>query len=125
MRKFAVIILIIMLSGCVSFQPSIPIDYIGERVTLSDSFDNHEGSTAHFYVLTKIDGRSVEDSGYRTRVNNHGRGFNMTPYMVSREVTVVEHVLTFSWFAQFATDAMGDNHTLQNIQAKTTPEFLN
>ena len=107
MRKFGISIVILLLSGCVSFQPSIPIDYVGKKATLSDSYSNHEGSTAHFYVLTKIDGRSIEDSGYRTRVNNHGRGFNMTPYMVSRDTTIEEHVFTVAGFVQFATDAQG------------------
>jgi len=107
MKNFGICVFVLFLSGCVSFQPSIPIDYVGEKATLSDSYSNHEGSTAHFYVLTKIDGRSMENSGYRTRVNNQGRGFNMTPYMVSRETTIDEHVFTVAGFVQFATDAQG------------------
>lgn len=107
MRKLGISIFILLLSGCVSFQPSIPIDYVGGRATLADSYNNHEGSTAHFYVLTKIDGRSMEDSGYRTRVNNQGRGFNMTPYMVSRDTTIEKHIFTVAGFVQFATDAQG------------------
>ena len=107
MKKLGLLFLTFIMTGCVSFQPSIPEGYSGPRATINDTYSNHTGSKAHFYVLTKIDEKSVEDSGYKTRVDNHGRGFNMTPYMVSREVTVDSHVFTIMGFVQFATDGQG------------------
>jgi hypothetical protein len=104
MNKIVLVACIFLLSSCISFQPSIPVDYAGARATFSDSFNNYKGSSAHFYVVTKIDGKPIENSGYRTRINNLNRLFNMTPYMVSRDTTNQEHVFTIAGFVQFATD---------------------
>jgi len=111
------------LSGCVSFKSAIPPGYTGDRATISDTFSNHEGSTAHFYVVNKVNGLDIEDSGYKTRVVNHGRGFNMTPAMVSREVAAVEQNITIAGFVQFATDgqAMFGDSMLVSGDIKFTP----
>lgn len=95
---------LILLSGCVAFKSPIPEGYIGSTATISDSYSNHEGSTAHFYIVNKINGQFIEDSGYKTRVVNSGRGFNMTPTMVSRDVATVKQTITIAGFVQFATD---------------------
>lgn len=96
-----------VLSGCVSFQNPVPEGYSGTTATVTDTFTNHKGSTAHFFVLTKVNGNLTEDSGYRTRVTNTGRGFNMTPDMVTRPITTEEQTLTIAGFVQFATDGQG------------------
>lgn len=112
MKNIFLLVSMLVLTGCVSFKPSIPEGYTGPRATISDSFSNHSGSKAHFYVLSKIGKKSIEDSGYRTRVANHGRGFNMTPQAISREVTTDNQVFTIVGYVQFATDGQamfGDN----------------
>ena len=107
MKKTAYLLLIVFVSGCASFQPSIPEGYAGHTATIEDTYSNHTGSTAHFYVLSKIDDKLIMDSGYKTRVVNSGRGFNMTPQMLSREVTTDSHLFTLVGFVQFATDGQG------------------
>lgn len=108
LKKFIILISsIILLSGCVSFKSPIPVGYSGETTSIKDSYSNHEGSTAHFYIVNKINGMFVEDSGYKTRVVNSGRGFNMTPTMVSRQVATIEQMITIAGFVQFATDGQG------------------
>ena len=124
MKKLLLCVLLAgFLSGCVSFKSAIPPGYTGERATISDTFSDHEGSTAHFYVVNKVNGLDIEDSGYKTRVVNHGRGFNMTPTMVSREIAVVEQNITIAGFVQFATDgqAMFGDSMLVSGDIKFTP----
>ena len=104
MNKMALLLITLLMTGCASFQASIPADYSGPTATIKDSYSDHQGSTAHFYVMTNIYGKLIEDSSYRTRVINSGRGFNMTPQMVSRQVTVEPHLFTIMGFVQFATD---------------------
>ena len=124
MRKIVFLLLIVFVSGCVSFQSSIPEGYAGDRATIEDTYSNHTGSTAHFYVLSKIDDKLIMDSGYKTRVVNSGKGFNMTPWMLSREVTTESHVFTLVGFVQFATDGQGlfgDSMMVEKL-LRLTPE---
>ena len=105
LKKFIVLVTsLLLLSGCVSFKSPLPEGYSGTTSTISDSFSNHEGSTAHFYIVNKVNGLDIEDSGYKTRVVNSGRGFNMTPTMVSREVATISQIISIAGFVQFATD---------------------
>jgi uncharacterized protein YceK len=124
MKKLLLCVLLgAFLSGCVSFKSAIPPGYSGDRATIADTFSDHEGSTAHFYVVNKVNGLDIEDSGYKTRVVNHGRGFNMTPTMVSREIAAVEQNITIAGFVQFATDgqAMFGDSMLVSGDIKFTP----
>ena len=111
-KLITLITALILLSGCVSFKSPLPEGYSGATSTISDPFSNHEGSTAHFYIVSKVNGLYIEDSGYKTRVVNSGRGFNMTPTMVSRDVAAISQTITVAGFVQFATDGQamfGDN----------------
>jgi hypothetical protein len=114
---------LILMTGCVAFKSPLPVGYSGATTTISDSYSDHEGSTAHFYIVNKINGLFIEDSGYKTRVANSGRGFNMTPTMVSREVATIEQIITIAGFVQFATDgqAMFGDSMLVSGDIKFTP----
>ena len=104
MKLIGILLSAIFLTACVSFHPTIPDGYIGKVFTINDTFSNHDKSKAHFFVLTEVDNKSVENSGYSTRVANQGQGFNMKPYMVSREITLESHELTLNGYVHFATD---------------------
>ncbi|MEN7341792.1 MAG: hypothetical protein AAAFM81_02580 [Pseudomonadota bacterium] len=103
--RVVVLVLLVAMTGCVSFQDPVPEGYTGETALVKDTFTNHEGSKAHFFVLTEVNGVLTEDSGYRTRVTNQGRGFAMTPDMVERNVTTEPQTWALAGFIQFATDA--------------------
>lgn len=124
MKNFVLVVLVTVLAGCASFQSAVPEGYSGPTATITDTYANHEVSKAHFYALTKVGDIRVEDSGYKTRVDNTGRGFNMTPYMVSREVTNEEQVFTIMGFVQFATDAQGmfGDHMLVTKEVLLKPD---
>jgi hypothetical protein len=115
---------LILMTGCVAFKSPIPVGYSGTTTTISDSYSDHEGSTAHFYIVNKINGLFIEDSGYKTRVANSGRGFNMTPTMLSREIATIEQTITIAGFVQFATDgqAMFGDSMLVSGDIKFTPQ---
>jgi len=124
LKKFIVLISsLIIFSGCVSFKSPLPEGYSDTTSTISDSFSNHEGSSAHFYIVSKVNGLYIEDSGYKTRVVNSGRGFSMTPTIVSREVATIDQTFTIAGFVQFATDgqAMFGDNMLVTGDIKFTP----
>ncbi|MDH3750979.1 MAG: hypothetical protein OEU40_10315 [Gammaproteobacteria bacterium] len=123
MKNLLSIFMLGVLSGSISFVDSIPEGYAGDRATITDSFANHAGPTAHFFVLSKISGQAVEDSGYRTEVDNYGRGRNMTPVMVSREVTTQEQSFTIKGFVQFASiaESFGKDDMLVEGVTQFTP----
>ncbi len=82
-----------------------PKGYIGPMAQMTDTFTNHAGSEAHFFVLQKIDEHNLQHSGESTRRANLGRGFRMTPSMVTRTVAAIEQTFTVAGFVHFATDA--------------------
>lgn len=124
MKVFWLFVCVSLLSACVSFQPIIPDGYTGKVFTVNDTFTNHKKSKAHFFVLSKVDGTLIEDSGYATRVANNGHGFDMKPLMVSREITAEPHILTIQGYVHFATDgqAMFGRSMLVTKEIHLTPK---
>ncbi len=96
-----------LLTGCITFVEPLPEGYAGETATFVDTHTNFEGSSAHFFTFAEINGQYIRDSGNRTRTQNAGRGFNMTPVMVTQTVPTTEQTFTLAGYVYFATDAQG------------------
>lgn len=106
MKKMAALaVLSSLLVGCGSIYNPLPDGYAGPKAKVVDTYKNHTGSTAHFFELIKVDGKVVDNSGWRTYRVNRGRGFQMTPSMVSREIPTKTQTFTIEGFVYFATDA--------------------
>jgi hypothetical protein len=92
MRRFAVAsVVAVALVGCAAppYNP-IPKGYSGPLATVLDSVTTHSESKADFFVVSHVDGQQVEQSLVTTRLRNQGRGSNMTPVLVQREVPTGE-----------------------------------
>jgi hypothetical protein len=87
MKPFVVLTsLACLLAGCVTYGPSIPEGYAGSRATIKDSATVHSASTVDYFVVAKIDGKIVKNSRIESIVANQGRGFSMSPVILTRDV---------------------------------------
>jgi hypothetical protein len=83
MKRFAVAAALVLL-GCAT-KP-IPEGYTGPKATIRDSGASQGPSQATFYYLSAINGKTIDESLSTTRHANYGRGLQMTPKLVEREV---------------------------------------
>jgi hypothetical protein len=79
------------LQGCATNKP-IPDGYTGPLATISDSAVAENSRRSRFFYLAEIDGRPVWDSRSGSKAANYGRGMNLTPGTLSREVPA-QHVV--------------------------------
>ena len=79
--------LTLLLSGCVApMAPSIPPDYTGPRAVLRDSALTHSTSKVDFFVVVKLAGKEIKNSRSESMSANYGKGFNLSPVLLDREV---------------------------------------
>ena len=83
MKRAAVAAALVLL-GCAT-NP-IPEGYTGPKATIRDSEASEGASKASFYYLSAVNGKTIDESLSETRQANRGRGFQMTPKIVEREV---------------------------------------
>ena len=102
--RFVFLCLVLTLAGCTTYSP-IPEGYLGDTATINDSFSNNSSTTAHFFMLSEIDGNKLVDSWMATRSANHGRGTFFTPKMKSWEVLPEAATFTLVGLVFFPTDA--------------------
>lgn len=74
-----------VVSGCATYKP-IPDGYSGDRTIIKDSVLVHSSSKADFFFVEAVDNHNIENSRIRTRLANQGRGMNMSPVVVEREI---------------------------------------
>jgi hypothetical protein len=80
------IVLVLNMSGCTTYAPSIPANYAGPTAYLDDSTVVHSGSKADFFVVEQVDGANVDNALIRTLRGDQGRGMSMTPRFASRQL---------------------------------------
>jgi hypothetical protein len=77
---------LLALTGCATFSPSIPDTYKGPVASVADTGRQEDGTKGQFFVLTEIDGRSIENSLHETRSASSGQGFALTSRFTTRSV---------------------------------------
>jgi hypothetical protein len=85
MRKVALLIAAASLLGSCTTNP-VPDDYHGPVARVTDSVTPLSGSSADFFYLSKIDGRTIDESLSATGRANYGRGMLMDPVVIARPV---------------------------------------
>jgi len=87
MKKFLIFLsLVLTLGGCAAYAPSVPENYKGPLATVKDSSKKYSASKIDLFYLKKIDGKKIEDSRSRTLIANSGKGFYISPVIVSRKI---------------------------------------
>jgi len=85
---------IICINGC-SVKSSIPDGYTGELSYINDSLnDNSSSNSTDFFVLSKINGRSVSESISHTSGMNYNQSFFARNYLIGRPVPSKMSVFT-------------------------------
>jgi hypothetical protein len=83
-RRIALLAIVLSISGCATYAPSIPANYTGPTAKLEDSATTYSSTKADFFVVESIDDAKVDNSLNETFRRNNGRGMSMTPYFIDR-----------------------------------------
>lgn len=123
MRILILIITVISLSGCATFNP-IPSGYDGPTATIKDTFSNKALSTAHYFELQEVNGNQLPTSFGETRSKNYGKGRNFDAAMLSHQILPEEQAFTISGYKFFGSDIQlmfGDTMAVEGVLS-FTPE---
>lgn len=110
----------VLLSGCATFSPAVPEGYVGPVAIIKDSVKSYSASKADFFYLSGIDERKIEDSRSRTLRANHGRGFNMTPALVERNVPAKPSAFRIVGRTEYAAPILALTNTVYQVVGTVT-----
>src|SRR6267143_6046593 len=120
MRLIVGAVSLILLSGCATFAPSVPEGYSGPVAIIKDSVKPLSQSKADFFYVSEIDGRRIEDSRVKTLKLNQGRGFNMTPSVMERNVPAQRATFTLVGRTEYAAPILALTNTVYQVTGKVT-----
>jgi len=84
--------MLLLLAGCAA--KLVPDDYAGPTAVVRDSFSNYvtggflKSDKAHFFVMTKVDGKKIEEALTWTAMMSDGMGSAMKPQSHERRVPI-------------------------------------
>ena len=82
-----------ILSGCASYNP-VPSNYSGSLAIIQDTVKSRSRTSVDFFYLEKIDGKTIDNSLGATIQANSGRGMEMEPRVIERNVPTVAGTFT-------------------------------
>lgn len=119
-----IVLAVLVLFGCATYQPSIPKNYTGPRAILCDSVKKHSSSKADFFHVSHVDGREVVNSRIQTRNANQGRGMTMDPVVLQREIVAQPTRLTIVGRTEYAAPILALTSAVYEVKGEVefTPE---
>ena len=78
----------VLLCGC-TVNP-VPEGYTGPVAKITDSYNYRSDSALDFFVVTKVNGKPIDESLSATAGGNYGRGFAMRAFVIGRKVPAQE-----------------------------------
>lgn len=108
-------LLILILSACSVYEP-VPEGYQGPTATIVDSYSNKQPTSAHYFLLERIDGKGIASSWMASKAANLGHPQDFTPNMLSREVLPNQQTFTLVGLIFFPSEVEGrfaDERTVQ------------
>lgn len=84
MNRILALLALVTLTGCASLHVPVPPGHVGPTAQVADSGRAEDGSKAQMFVLMEVDGKTIDNSIFETRRASEGRGFSLTPRVVSR-----------------------------------------
>jgi hypothetical protein len=120
MRLIVGAVSLILLSGCATFAPSVPEGYSGPVAIIKDSVKPLSQSKADFFYVSEINGKRIEDSRVKTLRINQGRGFNMTPSVIERNVPAQKATFTLVGRTEYAAPILALTNTVYQVTGKVT-----
>lgn len=119
-RLTSALIVLVLLSGCATLSPPVPEGYSGPVAIVKDSVKPISESKADFFYVSEIDGKRIDDSRLRTLRMNQGRGFNMTPALIERNVPAQSSVFTLVGRTEYAAPILALTNTVYQVTGKVT-----
>ncbi len=95
----------------------VPEGYTGKLAIISDSYSHLEKSSAHFFIVKKVNGLTIAESGTTTRIRNRGRGFDLNPVLEFRKFPIQKTKLHIAGYIHYATDGQALFKDDLNIEA--------
>lgn len=86
--------LVLFLEGC-AVNP-VPDGYTGPLSSIKDSVVVYSSSKADFFEVSKVNGDNIKSSREATIKSNQGRGNNMTPVVLQRQIPSRPTVFTIT-----------------------------
>ncbi len=123
-KIFALLLSSSVLTGCATYQPTIPEGYNGPRATIKDSVRAHSVSKADFFVVTHVNKNEVENSRTRTHQVNYGRGMYMEPVVLQHEVPAKATTLSIVGRTEYAAPILAMTNAVYEVKGTVdfTPE---
>ena len=110
----------VALVGCATFAPPIPEGYTGPVAIIKDSVKPISEKKADFFYVSEIDGKRIEDSRIKTLNVNRGRGFNMTPSVIERNIPAQKATFTLVGRTEYAAPILALTNTVYQVTGKVT-----
>ena len=113
-----------VLTGCATYQPTIPEGYNGPRATIKDSAKVHSTSKADFFFVTHVNKNGVESSLIRTRQVNYGRGMYMEPQVLQHEIPAQSTTINIVGRTEYAAPILAFTNPVYEVKGVIdfTPE---
>lgn len=108
------------LGGCTTYSPAVPEGYDGPLAKVKDSVIAHSEQEADFFYLSAIGERTIENSHVATRQSNNGRGMQMTPVVLERDIPAREDRVTIVGRSDFAADILALINPVYKVEGDIT-----
>jgi hypothetical protein len=92
MIRWIAVLCALVLAGCAA--KLVEDDYKGPTAVVKDSYANFAdggllgADRADFFVMSKVDGKRIDNALQRTAIMNDGAGFSLKPYSYERRVPI-------------------------------------
>ncbi|RTL15057.1 MAG: hypothetical protein EKK52_21565 [Burkholderiales bacterium] len=120
----AIAVLASTMTGCATFQPSLPEGYQGPVATIHDSAQSLESKKANLFFVTQVDGRKVKDSLTETIARNQGRGFSLSPFVLEHDVPAKPILVSLTGITHYAAPILALTGKVYQVEGTVsfTPE---
>ena len=118
MARIAAALFVLALAGCAT-NP-IPEGYTGPLARVTDTVVRHDSKKSDFYYVSEVDGARIEESAWKTREANYGKGFFQQPYTVSREAPARAMEVTLRAHTQYAAPILELLNPVYEVSGKVT-----
>lgn len=105
-----------LLSGCASFHPTIPNDYVGDTATIKDSAKRIDSGKVDIFYLSHIDGKLIRNSMNESLGESRGRGNNLHLVLLNNRVPSEKRVFSIvgqTLYAMPIRSIMGKNYEIK------------
>ena len=114
MRGTAVLAAAALLLGACTSNP-IPEGYTGPVAYINDSVTVHGRTVGDFFYVSKVDGKSIDESLSATGRANYGQGMVMTPAIIGRPVVAGPATFTIVGRTHYAAPILELTHATYQV----------